>query len=158
VLSVIGANVLVDEAYQGLWRWLGDHVIVPRLTKRAATKTSEQKLREHRFSGQRMPVEHGIGRMKWWRELHYWRLPPNTSRSSAKPLPHSPPSPDRANLADLIQHVPIANPPRGFRRQERIEQLRIVPLVAPEPVGLAHAREPPRVLPSVRVQDHVGDV
>lgn len=75
VLTVIGANVLVDKAYQGLWRELGERVVVPHLTPRGTTKTRAQRLREQHLSGQRMPVEHAVGRMKWWRELRYWRRP-----------------------------------------------------------------------------------
>jgi hypothetical protein len=60
-------------AYQGLWRELGDRVVVPRLTPRGQTKTRAHRLREQRLSGQRMPVEHAVGRLKWWRELRYWR-------------------------------------------------------------------------------------
>ena len=39
-LTLVRANVLVDKAYQGLWRELGDRVVVPRLTKRGATKAA----------------------------------------------------------------------------------------------------------------------
>lgn len=75
VLTTIGATVLVDKAYQGLHRELGERVVVPRLTRRGQPKTDEQRRHEQRLSGQRMPVEHAIGRMKWWRELRYWRRP-----------------------------------------------------------------------------------
>jgi len=74
VLTMIGTNVLVDKAYQGLWRELGARVVVPRLTRHGAVKTPAQKLLEQQLSGQRMPVERAI-RMKWWRELRYWRRP-----------------------------------------------------------------------------------
>jgi len=73
VLTLIGADALVDNAYQGLWHELGDRVVVPRLTTRGTTKTRAQRRLEQRLSGQRMPVEHAVGPMKWWRELRYWR-------------------------------------------------------------------------------------
>jgi hypothetical protein len=75
VLCTIGSSVLVDKAYQGLWRELGDRVVVPHLTKRGQTKTLEQKRREQQLSAQRMPVEHAVGRMKNWRALRYRRRP-----------------------------------------------------------------------------------
>jgi hypothetical protein len=75
VLCSIGSAVLVDKAYQGLWRELGDRVVVPHLTKRGQTKTPAQKRREQHLSAQRMPVEHAVGRMKTWRALRYWRRP-----------------------------------------------------------------------------------
>lgn len=77
VLTTISATVLVDKAYQGLHRELGDRVVVPRLTRRGHTKTDAQRDLEQRLSGERMPVEHAIGRMKWWRELRYWRRAPD---------------------------------------------------------------------------------
>jgi hypothetical protein len=75
VLCSIGSVVLVDKAYQGLWRELGDRVVVPYLTTRGQTKTAAQKRHEQRLSAQRMPVEHAVGRMKNWRALRYWRRP-----------------------------------------------------------------------------------
>jgi len=75
VLCTIGSSVLVDKAYQGLWRELGDRVVVPHLTKRGQTKTAAQKRVEQRLSAQRMPVEHAVGHMKNWRALRYWRRP-----------------------------------------------------------------------------------
>ncbi len=65
VLTMIGTNVLVDKAYLGFWRQLGERVVVPHLTPRGATKTRAQRQREQQLSGERMPVEHAIGRMKW---------------------------------------------------------------------------------------------
>ena len=62
VLSVIGANVLVHKAYRGMWRELGERVVVPQLTPKGTTKTAAQRERE--LSRQRMPVVHTHGGMK----------------------------------------------------------------------------------------------
>lgn len=73
-LAASGVLVLVDKGFRGLWQDLGvDAVLMPK--RKPVGRDYDQEQREHnrRVSSARMPVEHAIGRMKWWRALHYWR-------------------------------------------------------------------------------------
>ena len=75
VLADSTVTVHMDKAYRGLRRELGDRAQVPLLKTRRQPRTDQEKTRDRRLSTQRMPIEHAIGRMKWWRALHYWRRP-----------------------------------------------------------------------------------
>lgn len=76
VLGTTTAIVLADKGYQGLRTELGeDRARVPRFRRRGQDKPAAQRAAEHAMSAERMPVEHAIGRMKWWRQLAYWRRP-----------------------------------------------------------------------------------
>jgi hypothetical protein len=75
VLIDSGVTVHMDKAYRGLHHELGDRAQVPLLKTRRQPRTDQEKTRDRRLSTQRMPIEHAIGRMKWWRALHYWRRP-----------------------------------------------------------------------------------
>ena len=78
VLAGITATILADKAYQGLRHDLGDERCrIPRYKNRNRPKTQAQRDLEHAWSSERMPVEHAIGRMKWWRTLRYWRAAPD---------------------------------------------------------------------------------
>lgn len=77
VLAGSGVTVLADKAYRGLVAELGDRVAVPRLKPRGQPRSQEHKRLDKQLSAARMPVEHALGRMKWWRALQYWRRPPH---------------------------------------------------------------------------------
>jgi len=75
VLADSGVIVHMDKAYRGLRRELGDRAQVPRLKTRRQPRSDADKANDRRLSTQRMPVEHAIGRMKWWKALGHWRRP-----------------------------------------------------------------------------------
>ncbi len=71
-----GTVILADRGYPTLSRDLGDQgVITPAYKNRYHDITDTDRMFNRALSSLRMPVEHAIGRMKWWRALHYWRRP-----------------------------------------------------------------------------------
>lgn len=86
LLVAAGILVLVDKGYPGLDKELGSNVITP-YRKPRGKQLSKQA---HRFnqaqSSMRMPVEHAIGRMKWWRALTYWRRNPHAFDQTGKAI------------------------------------------------------------------------
>lgn len=87
VLAATTATILADKSYQGLRTELGEErVQVPRLRRRGHPKPQAQRHLEHAMSAQRMPVEHAVGRMKWWRQLRYWRRPPERFDRAGKAI------------------------------------------------------------------------
>lgn len=78
-LSVaVGAGVVVvaDRGYQTLHKDLGaDRVETPIYRTRYRPLTDNETRYNQDLSARRMPVEHAIGRMKWWHALSYWRRP-----------------------------------------------------------------------------------
>ncbi len=50
-------------------------MITPAYKNRYHDITADDRMFNRALSSLRMPVEHAIGRMKWWRALHYWRRP-----------------------------------------------------------------------------------
>jgi hypothetical protein len=76
VLAATTATVLADKAYVGLRHDLGpDRALTPWVRPRGGVLSVEDRDANHLLSSLRMPVEHAIGRMKWWRALRYWRRP-----------------------------------------------------------------------------------
>ena len=76
VLGATTATVLADRAYVGLRHDIDpDGVLTPWVKPRGGTLSVEDRDANHQLSSLRMPVEHAIGRMKWWRALRYWRRP-----------------------------------------------------------------------------------
>ncbi len=77
VLCAAGGMVVADKGFRGLWQDLGaDTVLLPKRKPSGKPYTDEQRAHNQMVSTRRMPVEHAIGRMKWWRTLHYWRRTP----------------------------------------------------------------------------------
>jgi len=90
ILTVIigaGAVVLADRGYQTLWKDLGaDSVITPVYKTRYRSLTDDERLFNRQLSSRRMPVEHAIGRMKWWHALDYWRRPAEAFDKTSKAI------------------------------------------------------------------------
>jgi len=71
-----GTVVMADRGYPTLTRDLGeDGAITPVYANRYRPVSEDDQDFNRKLSSERMPVEHAIGRMKWWRALHYWRRP-----------------------------------------------------------------------------------
>ena len=72
-----GTVVKADRGYPTLSRDLGqDGAITPiYANKHHPTLAPADRDFNRKLSAERMPVEHAIGRMKWWRALTYWRRP-----------------------------------------------------------------------------------
>jgi len=72
-----GTVVLADRGYPTLSGDLGEQgAITPVYANKhhPALPAADQEFNRW-LSSERMPVEHAIGRMKWWRTLSYWRRP-----------------------------------------------------------------------------------
>lgn len=70
-LVASGALIVADQGYRGLRRELGRRVWVPDIKPRGGVRPA----RDTDHALMRMPVEHAIGRMKWWRVMRDWRRP-----------------------------------------------------------------------------------
>lgn len=71
-----GTVILADRGYPTLWKDLShDGVITPVYANKHHGISQADRVSNRALSAMRMPVEHAIGRMKWWRALHYWRRP-----------------------------------------------------------------------------------
>src|SRR5688572_5616690 len=70
-LVASGALIVADQGYRGLRRELVGRVWVPDIKPRGGVRPARDT--DHALV--RMPVEHAIGRMKWWRVLRDWRRP-----------------------------------------------------------------------------------
>ena len=85
--AAAGVVVLADRGYPTLWKDLGDEgVIVPLYKPRHRPMDGYDTMFNRALSSMRMPVEHAIGRMKWWRTLHYWRRPTAAFDRTAKAI------------------------------------------------------------------------
>lgn len=74
VLAATTATVVADKAYVGLRADLDPaRVLTPWVKPRGGVLSVEDRDANHLLSALRMPVEHAIGRMKWWRAFRYWR-------------------------------------------------------------------------------------
>ena len=74
VLAATTATVVADKAYVGLRADLGPgRALTPWVRPRGGVLSVEDRDANHLLSSLRMPVEHAVGRMKWWRALRYWR-------------------------------------------------------------------------------------
>lgn len=82
-----GVVVLADRGYQTLWKDLGaESVITPVYKTRYRPLSDNDRRFNRRLSSRRMPVEHAIGRMKWWHALHYWTRPPEAFDRTSKAI------------------------------------------------------------------------
>jgi len=72
-----GMVVIADRGYPTLRRDLGVEGVVTPIyaNKHHPTLPPADRDYNRKLSSRRMPVEHAIGRMKWWRALTYWRRP-----------------------------------------------------------------------------------
>lgn len=74
VLARTRAHVLADKAYVGLVHDIDPaRVITPHAKPRGGELDALARMVNRDLSSIRMPVEHAIGRMKWWRSFRYWR-------------------------------------------------------------------------------------
>lgn len=87
VLAASGVMVIADKGFRGLGKDLGaDAVVLPKRKPDGKDYPPEDWEHNRILSGRRMPVEHAIGRMKWWRALHYWRRPVDTFNQTSKAI------------------------------------------------------------------------
>lgn len=76
VLAATAACVVADRGYIGLWRDLDPgRVVVPAKATARRPLDDGDRVYNRDLSVLRMPVEHAIGRMKWWRCMREWRRP-----------------------------------------------------------------------------------
>jgi len=74
VLARTTAHVLGDKAYGGLIHDIDpERVVTPEKKPRGGELDELARMMNRDQSSLRMPVEHAIGRMKWWRAFRYWR-------------------------------------------------------------------------------------
>lgn len=86
-LAASGVLVIADKGFRGLWQDLdADSVLLPKRKPSRRDYTPEQLDHNRMVSSRRMPVEHAIGRMKWWRALHYWRRTPDRFDQTTKAI------------------------------------------------------------------------
>lgn len=85
MLTASGTTVIADKGFRGLWKDLGpERVLLPKRKPSGRDYTPGQRDHNREVSSRRMPVEHAIGRMKWWRTMHYWRRSPQRFDQTAK--------------------------------------------------------------------------
>jgi hypothetical protein len=75
MIAAGGVWVLADKAYSSLDQDLGPHAVVGTSKPRGRERSMENRLYNRVLSSMRMPVEHAIGRLKWWQAMRYWRRP-----------------------------------------------------------------------------------
>lgn len=81
------AHVLADKAYVGLEHDIDpDRSITPEVKPRGGVLDDLARMVNRDLSSLRMPVEHAIGRMKWWRALRHWRNAPERFRPTGKAI------------------------------------------------------------------------
>ena len=77
LLEVLGrtrANVLADKGYGGLHHDIApERVITPQRKPSGGELTAGDESFNRDLSTLRIPVEHAIGRMKWWGSMRHWR-------------------------------------------------------------------------------------
>lgn len=90
LLAALGsttATVLADKAYVGLRHDIGeDAVLTPWVKPRGGVLSDEDRDANHLLSSLRMPVEHAIGRLKWWRAMRQWRRPADRFQRGGKAI------------------------------------------------------------------------
>jgi hypothetical protein len=86
LITAAGVWVLGDKAYQGLTVDIGWNAVVGSAKPRNKPRSMENRLFNRALSSMRMPVEHAIGRLKWWKAMNYWRRPENTFDKSGRAI------------------------------------------------------------------------
>jgi hypothetical protein len=85
--AAAGTVFLVDRGYRRLDKDLDPQaVIIPATKPRYRPMDDIDRMFNKALSSMRMPVEHAIGRMKWWRVLQYWRRPTAAFDRTAKAI------------------------------------------------------------------------
>jgi hypothetical protein len=87
VLGATTATLLADKAYGGLKYDIDpEGLLTPWVKWRGGVLSDEDRDANHLLSSLRMPVEHAIGRMKWWRAMRYWRRPADRFQRGGKAI------------------------------------------------------------------------
>lgn len=73
LVTAAGTWVLGDKAYQSLTSDLGVNAVTGTQKPRGRPRSMENRLYNRILSSMRMPVEHAIGRLKWWGAMRHWR-------------------------------------------------------------------------------------
>lgn len=74
-LAATGVAVVADKGYRGLPADLGAAALTPIDKPRGRPYDEFDAMWNTEHSRLRIPVEHAIGRMKWWRAMREWRRP-----------------------------------------------------------------------------------
>lgn len=74
-IAALGVWVMGDKAYESLTNDLGPMAVTGTKKPRGRARSMENRLYNRVVSSMRMPVEHAIGRLKWWRAMTQWRRP-----------------------------------------------------------------------------------
>ena len=87
VLAKSTVTVLLDKAYRGLRHDLDeDRVVFPVMRPRHGQHSDADRLFNRDLSSMRMPAEHAIGPMKWWRAMRYWTRDPQQFGPTGKAI------------------------------------------------------------------------
>ncbi len=74
-VAAMGVWVMGDRAYESLESEIGPLAVTGTKKPRGKERSMENRLYNRVVSSMRMPVEHAIGRLKWWRAMTHWRRP-----------------------------------------------------------------------------------
>lgn len=74
-VASMGVWVMGDKAYESLTHEIGPFAVTGTKKPRGKPRSMENRLYNRVVSSMRMPVEHAIGRLKWWRAMTHWRRP-----------------------------------------------------------------------------------
>ena len=66
---------MADKGYIGLHHDVGVNAVCSIPKPPGKDRSFEARLYNRVLSSMRMPVEHAIGRLKWWRVMRHWRRP-----------------------------------------------------------------------------------
>ena len=77
-IAAAGVWVMGDKGYQGLGSDIGVNAVCGQAKPRGRSRSMENRIYNRVLSSMRMPVEHAIGRLKWWRAMTHWRRPAPT--------------------------------------------------------------------------------
>lgn len=84
LLTAASVLVLADSGYRGLRNDIGNRALLPWRKPNGSDLPEGDRIANRALSSVRIAVEHAIGRMKWWRTMHYWRRPANKFGDTAK--------------------------------------------------------------------------
>lgn len=86
LVAAAGVLVMADKAYQTLPDVLGINVMVGVRKPKGEPRSIGNRLYNRVLSSMRMPVEHAIGRLKWWQVMRYWRRAPHRFATSGRAI------------------------------------------------------------------------
>lgn len=75
LIAAAGVWVMGDKAYESLSNDIGPMAVTGTKKPRGRPRSMENRFYNRVVSSMRMPVEHAIGRLKWWRAMTHWRRP-----------------------------------------------------------------------------------